>query len=137
MEKDSIEVTPRAIDLIARYFKDKEKQPIRLFVKVGGCGIRSFAVALEPPTRTDAIFDIEGFQFIVNKSVLRHFKPIKVDSDGFGFRITGRGIYPPSGCGTCGYMCRDGKRCLGDCKICENVCSYRRRSLDKNSVSSD
>lgn len=135
MEKDTIEVTPRAIDLIARYFKDKEKQPIRLLVKVGSCGIRYFDVALEPPTKSDLTFDIKGFRFVVNKSVFRHFKPIKMDSDGFGFRISGGGIYPPSGCGTCGYMCRDGKRCLGDCKICENVCSHGRRVLAEKSES--
>lgn len=135
MKTDTIEVTPQAVELIARYFKDKEKKPIRLFVKVGSCGIRSFDVALEDPVKSDVIFDIEGFQFVVNKSVLRHFKPIKVTSDGFGFRISGNGVYPPSGCGTCGYMCHDGKRCLGDCKICENVCSYGRRKRSGKSAS--
>lgn len=42
-----IEVTPRAERLLEECFKDREKSPIRLFVKIGGCGIRSFGVAIE------------------------------------------------------------------------------------------
>lgn len=93
---DMLEVTPRASQLMREHFKDKKKSPIRLFVKLGGCGIRSFGVALERPKDGDHVFEIEGFQYIVDKVLLERVQPIKVDSDGFGFRISGSGIAPPS-----------------------------------------
>ena len=121
-----IEVTQKATLLMADYFKDKKKQPVRLYVKLGGCGIRSFGVALEAPTKRDEVFTVDGFEYVINKTLLQKVQPIKVDSDGFGFRISGSGIYPQSGCGNCGYMCGDGRRCTGDCRNCDHKCSYGR-----------
>lgn len=121
-----LEVTARATELLADYFKDRQKHPVRLFVKLGGCGIRSFGVALEKPEKGDKVFHINGFDFVVNRVLLRRVQPIKVDSDGFGFRISASGIYPQSGCGNCGYLCSDGRRCTGQCATCEHPCSYGR-----------
>ncbi|MEJ2040273.1 MAG: IscA/HesB family protein [Desulfosarcinaceae bacterium] len=122
-----IEVTPRATRLMQDHFKDKTKSPVRLFVKLGGCGIRSFGVAMEEPKPSDHIFEIDGFEYIIDKVLFKRVQPIKVDSDGFGFRITGSGIYPNSGCGNCGFMCGDGRRCVGDCSICSIQCVHGRR----------
>ena len=123
-----IEITAKARKFVADYFKDKEKVPIRLFVKLGGCGIRSLGVALEKRKSTDKAFDIDGFEYIVNKKVLERVQPIKVDSDGVGFRLTGTGVHAPSGCGTCGYMCgvTGSNRCAGDCATCEHQCAQSR-----------
>lgn len=96
-----IEVTARATQLMARHFKEKEKQPIRLYVKLGACGIRSFGVSMEAPTPKDAVFEVDGFVYVISKRLLKKVEPVKVDADSVGFRISGSGIYPPSGCGTC------------------------------------
>jgi iron-sulfur cluster assembly protein len=125
-----LEVTPRASQFMREYFSDKKKRPIRLFVKLGGCGIRSFGVALENPKKSDYIFKIDGFQYIINKLLLERVQPIKVDSDGYGFRISGRGIAPHHGCGNCGFMCGDGNRCSGKCATCGFKCNYGRRLRD-------
>ncbi len=122
-------VTPKAARMVAQYFKDKEKSPIRLFVKLGGCGIRSFGVALEKPKKNDVVFEIEGFQYIIDKTLLQHVQPVTVHSDGYGFRISGSGIYPHSGCGSCGFMCQDGSRCSGKCDECDHICAHGRRRL--------
>jgi len=135
MKAGPIEVTTRAIELVAEYFKANTKKPIRLFVKLGGCGIRSFGIALEKPTVHDAVYEIEGFEFIINKGLLEHVAPVKVDSDGFGFRISGSGVSPHSGCGSCGFLCRDGSRCSGDCQTCSHVCAHGRRKLASKSES--
>lgn len=127
--QDPIVVTPRASRMVAQHFKDKEKVPIRLFVKLGNCGIRSFAAALEKPKKNDVMFEIDGFQYYIDKTVLQDVRPVKVDSDGYGFRISATGIAPPSGCGTCGYMCQDGRRCSGDCAACDHLCPHGRRKL--------
>ena len=124
-----LEVTPRAARVVADFFKDREKQPIRIFVRLGGCGIRTFGVALEEAKKSDAVFEIEGFHYIINQNLLQMVQPITFDSDGIGFRLSGSGIAPPHGCGNCGNMCgvRGGRRCPGDCATCAYQCGHGRR----------
>lgn len=131
MEDESVVVTARAAELMVKMFQGKKRRPIRLFVKLGGCGIRSFSMALEKPTDLDMVFEIEGFQYVVNKTLLEKVKPVKVDSDGYGFRISGSGVPPHHGCGNCGFACGDGSRCSGDCATCSHKCAYGRRFLKK------
>lgn len=99
-----IEVTPKASRLVASFFEKRKKSPIRIYLKTGGCGIQSLSVSLEQPAPTDEIFEIDGFRYIVDRELLNQVQPIKVDSDGIVFRLSGRGVYPPDGCGTCGAM---------------------------------
>jgi hypothetical protein len=88
-------------------------------------------MALEKPTDLDRVFEVEGFRYVVNEVLLGRVKPIKVDSDGFGFRISGSGVPPHHGCGNCGFACGDGSRCSGDCTTCSHRCVYGRRLLKK------
>lgn len=124
-----IEVTPKAIQIIRKYFKDRPKSPIRIYVRLGGCGIRTFGVALEKPQKNDDSFQVDGYTFIINRKLLQKVKPIRVDSDGVGFRLTGTGIQTQSGCGNCGYMCgvTGGNRCSGDCDTCDLKCAHGRK----------
>jgi iron-sulfur cluster assembly protein len=124
-----LQVTDRAARLVADYFKDKPKRPIRIFVRLGGCGIRTFGVALEEPRASDHTFEIRGQIYIINKKLLELVQPILFDSDGIGFRLSGRGVAPPHGCGNCGNMCgvRGGNRCPGDCATCKFQCGHGRR----------
>ena len=124
-----IEVTPRAILLLKDFFKDKEIKPVRIFVKLGGCGIRSFGVAVEKPKKNDEVISVDGFTFIIEKGLWDKVKPIKVDADKIFFRISGKGIQPNSGCGTCSYMCglNGTARCSGDCINCALPCSHGKR----------
>ena len=122
-----IEVTPKAAQVIADHFKNKKRVPIRIFVKLGGCGIRTMSVALERPKKTDEIFEIDGNTFIVDRKLLQRIAPIKVDSDGF--RLFGKGVRTSGGCGNCGYMCgvNGSGRCVGDCTLCKLPCSHGRK----------
>ena len=124
-----IEVTDRAAEFLQGCFRDKPKLAIRIYVRLGGCGIRTFGVALEAPQKNDAVFEINGFIFIINRKLLQKVQPIRVDSDGVGFRLTGTGIQTQGGCGNCGYMCgvTGGDRCSGDCETCELQCAHGRR----------
>lgn len=124
-----ITVTQKAARVVADYFADREKSPIRIFVRLGGCGIRTFGVSLEEAKKSDAVFDIGGYQYIINKKLLQMVQPIRFDSDGIGFRLSGSGIAPPHGCGNCGNMCgiRGGRRCPGNCPSCEFKCGYGSR----------
>lgn len=124
-----LEVTPRATKLMQEFFEDRQRRPLRLYVKLGGCGIRVFGVTFEKKSPADKSFKIDGFEYIVDKVLLKHVQPIKVDSDGFGFRISGAGISPQHGCGNCGFLCSDGSRCSGDCATCPHKCAYGLRKL--------
>ena len=124
-----IEVTPRAILLLKNFFKGKEIRPVRVFVKLGGCGIRSFGVSVEKPKKNDKVISVNGFTFIIEKGLWEKVKPIKVDADSISFRISGSGIQPNSGCGTCSFMCglNGAARCSGDCIKCSLPCAHGQR----------
>ncbi len=124
-----IEVTQRAMLLLNDFFKDKEINPVRIFVKLGGCGIRSFGVAVENPKKNDEVIPVNGFTFIMEKGLWDKVKPIKVDADRISLRISGNGIQPNSGCGTCSYMCglNGTARCSGDCLNCSLPCAHGQR----------
>ena len=124
-----IKVTPRAHLLLNNFFKGKDIKPVRIFVKLGGCGIRSFGIAVEKPKKNDAVISVDGFTFIIEKGLWDRVKPIKVDADSISFRISGNGIQPNSGCGTCSYMCglNGTARCSGDCLRCSLPCAHGQR----------
>jgi Fe-S cluster assembly iron-binding protein IscA len=124
-----IEVTERATQFLQGHFNDKSKSAIRIYVRLGGCGIRTFGVALEESRRNDAVYEINGYTFIINRKLLQKVQPVRVDSDGMGLRLTGTGIQTQNGCGNCGYICwlTGGDRCSGDCDTCELKCVHGRR----------
>lgn len=127
-----IEVTPRAMVLLKDFFKDRDITPVRIFVKLGGCGIRSFGVSLEEPKKNDEVISINGITFIIEKGLWNKVKPIKVDADSISFRISGNGIQPNSGCGTCSYLCglNGTARCSGDCTNCSFPCAHGKRARE-------
>ena len=96
-----LEVTKKAADKIAEYFKDKEVKPIRIFLNSGGCGGPSIAMTLDERKDTDDVFDVDGFQFVVDKEFLIEAEPIKVDFAHFGFQID-CAIEFQEGCSGCG-----------------------------------
>ena len=126
---EMIEVTKEATRNMADYLKDKERLPVRIFLKIGGCGIHSFGVAQEAAQPSDEEIEVAGISYIIDSRLLKEYSPIKIDSDGFSFRISGKGIHPPVGCGTCGYGCgsRGGHRCTGVCFSCKTPCPTGQR----------
>lgn len=98
-----VEVTEVATKQIAEYFKGKEVSPIRIFLNSGGWGGPSLAMALDEPKVSDDVFDIDGFQYIVDKDFLEKAKPIKVDFSEMGFKLDcGIDFGSASGCSSCG-----------------------------------
>jgi len=82
-----LEVTKLATDKLNEYFKNKEREPIRIFLNSGGCGGPSLAMALDEQKDTDDVFDIDGFKYIVDKELMKEAEPIKVDFAHFGFQL--------------------------------------------------
>jgi len=44
-------------------------------------------MALDEPRDTDEQFEIDGYQFLVNKDFMEKAQPIKVDFLGMGFKL--------------------------------------------------
>jgi Fe-S cluster assembly iron-binding protein IscA len=82
-----LQVTKSAIKKIAEYFKDNELKPIRIFLHEGGCASSSLALDLDEIKDTDTVFDIDGFQFIVDEDLLEEAVPIKIDYTRSGFQF--------------------------------------------------
>lgn len=119
-----IEVTAKAALSVREYLQGRDSLPIRIFLTIGSCGMQSFGIHLEALQPSDAVFEHDGFTYIVERRLLKQYGPITIDSDGISFRLSGKGISPLTGCGTCAFQCgiRGGSRCTGVCISCEAPC---------------
>jgi Fe-S cluster assembly iron-binding protein IscA len=82
-----LQVTKSAVEKISEYFKDKPLKPVRILLHGGGCAPSSLALDLDEIKDTDTVFDIDGFQFIVDEDFLKEAVPIKIDYTRFGFQF--------------------------------------------------
>ena len=65
-------------------------------------------MALDEPRDTDQVFNVNGFQFVIEKEFYEKAKPVNVDFMGYGFRITSSINFAPAdggGCGGCHGSC--------------------------------
>jgi Fe-S cluster assembly iron-binding protein IscA len=63
-------------------------------------------MALDEPRDTDSVFNVNGFQFIIDKEFYEKAKPVTVDFMGYGFRINSSiNFSPGGGCGGCHGSC--------------------------------
>jgi len=56
-------------------------------------------MALDEPKEADDVYEIDGFQYLVNKDFMDKAKPIKVDFHEVGFKLTSN-LRLNSGCGS-------------------------------------
>ena len=64
------------------------------------------AMALDEPKESDNVYDVNGFQFIMDKAFDEKAKPVTVDFLGYGFKISSNIDFgPSSGCSGCGSTC--------------------------------
>jgi len=60
-------------------------------------------MALDEPKDTDNVYDVDNFKYIVDKDFMEKAKPIVVDFQAMGFKITsGIKIEAGTGCSGCG-----------------------------------
>ncbi|OGP62033.1 MAG: hypothetical protein A2V65_07610 [Deltaproteobacteria bacterium RBG_13_49_15] len=58
-------------------------------------------MALDEPKDADELFDIDGFKYIVDRDFIEKAKPIKVDFQEVGFKLTSS-LKSDASCGGCG-----------------------------------
>ncbi len=61
-------------------------------------------MALDEPRGNDDVYDVKGFQFVVDKDFMKQAKSINVDFTGMGFHIDSQLDLgsASSGCSSCG-----------------------------------
>jgi Fe-S cluster assembly iron-binding protein IscA len=57
-------------------------------------------MALDEPKEDDAVYELDGFKYIIRKTLMDQVKPVKVDFTSMGFRITSN-MSRGAGCSTC------------------------------------
>jgi iron-sulfur cluster assembly protein len=67
-------------------------------------------MALDEPKENDNVFDVNGFQFIIEIEFCEKAQPVKIDFKGYGFKIDssiefGAGNSACGSCSTSGYGC--------------------------------
>ncbi len=55
-------------------------------------------MALDEPKEADDVYEIDGFKYLVNKDFMEKAKPIKVDFQEVGFKLTSN-LHLNAGCG--------------------------------------
>ena len=69
-------------------------------------------MALDESKDTDNVYDVNGFQFIMDKEFDEKAKPVTVDYLGYGFKISSSIDFgPASACSSCGSDSDSGSGC--------------------------
>jgi len=99
-ENRMLDITKRAQEQIARYFADRKIRPVRVFL-TNGCGGTRIGLALDDPKPGDAVFEVAGIRYLVDRTFLSQAQPIEVDFTGNGFKIDSA-LELSGGCSGCG-----------------------------------
>jgi len=94
------ELSDAAKKQLDMYFANHEVSPIRVYM-ANGCGGPRLALGLDEENENDEVYEVEGFKFLVDKSLMKIAAPIKVDFNEMGFFITSSMKLSPGGCSSC------------------------------------
>jgi Fe-S cluster assembly iron-binding protein IscA len=80
------EVSPSARARAAAFVAGREKKPIRIYVSTSGSR-KQLAMALDRVRTTDAVFDIDGVTYVINRDFLQTAQSLRIDYGPDGFAI--------------------------------------------------
>ena len=94
------------------FFSQKDRSYIRIFPGQGGCTGSKLALALDTPNDEDHTFQLEGYDFCIEKSLLNLIKGASIDLSYKGFIVEPIEDLPQkkspcssNGCQSCGGSC--------------------------------
>lgn len=94
-----IKLSEKAKQELVEVLEDKAQKdhPLRVHVSAIGWGGPRFGLALDEKQEEDNIYEVEGFNFIVEKSIEEQYGPFEIDYSGGwigkGFVITSKKVY--------------------------------------------
>ncbi len=95
-------VSEAAQKQIKEVFKDREIKPIRIFFSQGGCCGPEMAMAIDEKRDNDSVFEVDGFEYVVDSNLLKQANPINVDFHPNGFVVSSQLTSGGGGCSGCG-----------------------------------
>jgi len=102
-----VSFSSRAIVEVKRLMEDRGTDPkkfLRVGVKGGGCSGLSYILGFDEKQENDDIYEIEGFNYIMNKSHGIYLSGMEVDwhdgLDARGFMFTNPNASKTCGCGS-------------------------------------
>ncbi len=108
-----LEITALALKEFNTFFKDKEKQNIRIFLVSGGCNGPRLTMAFERPQKNETFIKKDDYTFCVNTDLVTEIEALKIDieQENRAFLIEPKRPYTNAGacaarCGGCGIILR-------------------------------
>lgn len=93
-------VSEAAQTQLHNFFKENEVKPVRVFL-ANGCGGSHLSMALDEKRPMDAVYAFEGFEFVIEQTLLDMAQPMQIDFGEQGFKISSQ-LKLGSGCSGCG-----------------------------------
>lgn len=104
-------ISDNAREELDTFFKDREKNPIRVYLAPGGCSGPRLSLALDSPGDEDTVFEDKGYTFCINNELYAAAKNVAIGFSDMGFsvdselQIGNAGGCSPSCCSGCGGGC--------------------------------
>ena len=101
-----ITLTESAKGQLEKYFADKDRSDIRVFIASGGCSGPRLSLALDEAGDGDKRFESDGFGFVVDNELAEAAGGLTIDMTYYGFTVEALndlglgGACNPGGCGT-------------------------------------
>lgn len=99
-----INVSESAKQELAKYFEDKEIQPIRVYLADGGCSGPALSLALDDPRDGDKTVEKDDLTFLINEELAEVSGEVSIDMTQYGFTVVSEKELPNQG-GSCGSCC--------------------------------
>jgi Fe-S cluster assembly iron-binding protein IscA len=82
------EVTESARQELKAFFKDKEVQPLRVFLKTNTCGGPRLVVGMDEQRDGDKTFEVDGLTYVIEQSFFEEIQPVTVDFCDNNFSVS-------------------------------------------------
>ena len=94
------EVSQTARTKAAAFLQGRQVKPIRVYVSVSGSQ-KTLAIALDQVRTTDAVYEIDGVTYVINRDFLDLAQPVHIDYGPDGFEISAHIDLKSAACAGC------------------------------------
>lgn len=82
-----ITATESATKQLLMHFAGKEAQPIRIYPDECDCAGKKLTLSVDEPTEKDAVFEADGFTFLIDKDLEIEIGNVTIDMSYTGFVV--------------------------------------------------
>ena len=101
-----LEISEDARQRLSAFIKNQPDETVRIYVSHQTIGGTALAMMFDSKTAEDAVFDIDGITYIIDRKLLADANPIRIDCGPAGISFSCRLKFGDDDCG-CGCGCGD------------------------------